>query len=74
MYEKVRVNGPGVHPLYKALKRAKDEHGLGGLVTWNFEKFLVAPDGAVRRFRPPTKPDDPAIVAAIESALETVSA
>ncbi|MBO9577574.1 MAG: glutathione peroxidase [Microbacteriaceae bacterium] len=74
MYAKVKVNGPGLHPLYKALKRTKDEHGLGGLVAWNFEKFLVAPDGTVRRFRPPTKPDDPAIVGAIESALETVSA
>ncbi|MDR2320164.1 MAG: glutathione peroxidase, partial [Microbacterium sp.] len=36
---------------------------------WNFEKFLVAPDGSVQRFRPRQVPDDPEIVAAIENAL-----
>lgn len=66
---KTKVNGPGAHPLYKALKKAKDTHGLGGPVAWNFEKFLIAPDGAVHRFRPNVVPDDPAIIGAIESAL-----
>jgi len=70
MFEKVRVNGPGaVHPLYKALKRTKDSHGIAGPVLWNFEKFLVLPSGDVRRFRPQTVPDDPAIVGAIEANL-----
>jgi glutathione peroxidase len=36
---------------------------------WNFEKFLVARDGSVQRFRPTTKPDDPKVVEAIEAAL-----
>jgi len=69
MFDKVKVNGRGTHPLYKALKKSKDDAGLGGIVAWNFEKFLVRPDGAVRRFRPSTKPDDPEILAAIESSL-----
>jgi glutathione peroxidase len=69
IHDKIRVNGSHAHPLYKALKKTKDEHGLGGPVAWNFEKFLVAPDGSVTRFRPPTKPDDPAVIAAIEAAL-----
>ncbi len=69
MFDKVKVNGPGTHPLYKALKKTKDEAGLSGLVAWNFEKFLLLPDGSVKRFRPPTKPDAPQIVEAIESAL-----
>ena len=39
-------------------------------ILWNFEKFLVGRDGTVlERFSPELKPDDPAIVAAIESAL-----
>jgi glutathione peroxidase len=39
-------------------------------ILWNFEKFLVGRDGTVvARFSPETVPDDPAIVAAIESAL-----
>ncbi len=37
---------------------------------WNFEKFLVDRQGnVVRRFAPTTTPDDPSVVAAIETAL-----
>jgi glutathione peroxidase len=40
-------------------------------ILWNFEKFLVSRDGQViRRFAPTVAPQDPALVAAIESALE----
>ena len=67
--EKVKVNGSHAAPLYKALKKAKDAEGKRGPVLWNFEKFLLTPDGTVRRFRPTTKPDDPAIVSVIESNL-----
>ena len=50
------------------------QHGLSpknpGDVMWNFEKFLVGRDGKViARFAPDVKPDDPALVAAIEAAL-----
>jgi glutathione peroxidase len=39
-------------------------------ILWNFEKFLVGRDGSVvARFSPEVVPDDPAVVAAIESAL-----
>jgi glutathione peroxidase len=39
-------------------------------VVWNFEKFLIGRDGKVlRRFAPATKPDDAALVSAVESAL-----
>ncbi|KQZ07914.1 glutathione peroxidase [Microbacterium sp. Root53] len=67
--DKIKVNGPNAHPLYKALKKTPDHGGKAGRVAWNFEKFLVLPDGTVQRFRPPQKPDDPEIVAAIEKAL-----
>ncbi|PJI95262.1 glutathione peroxidase [Luteimicrobium subarcticum] len=66
MTDKVRVNGKNAHPLYQALKQTPDDDGKAGRVTWNFEKFLVHPDGRVRRFRPRTVPDDPAIVSVIE--------
>lgn len=66
MTEKVKVNGRGAHPLYRELTTHPDASGKAGRVTWNFEKFLVHPDGRVRRFRPTTKPDAPEIVAAIE--------
>lgn len=39
-------------------------------VQWNFEKFVVSPDGSVTaRFAPDTLPTDPAVVAAIEAQL-----
>lgn len=69
MTEKVKVNGKKRHPLYVELVRAPDAHGVAGPVTWNFEKFLVARDGTVRRFRPNVVPDAPEVIAAIESAL-----
>lgn len=69
MLEKAKVNGPNRHPLYKELVKAKDASGKAGPVMWNFEKFLVLPSGEIKRFRPTTKPDDPEIISAIESAL-----
>lgn len=67
--DRVMVNGRHTHPLYTELKKAKDPEGKAGRVTWNFEKFVVLPGGEVRRFRPRTLPDDPAIVELVESHL-----
>ena len=69
MLEKADVNGRKRHPLYKELVKAKDGMGIAGPVMWNFEKFLVAPDGKIMRFRPQTKPDSEDIIAAIEANL-----
>ncbi|MEY3473542.1 MAG: Hydroperoxy fatty acid reductase 1, partial [Actinomycetota bacterium] len=69
MTERVSVNGPRRHALYKELTKAKDDAGLAGPVMWNFEKFLVLPDGSVKRFRPTTLPDDPRITGLIEVNL-----
>lgn len=67
--DKVKVNGKKATDLYKALKETSDAGGKSGRVEWNFEKFLVLPDGTVKRFRPKQKPDAPEIVEAIEGAL-----
>lgn len=67
--DKVKVNGKKAAPLYQELTKAPDENGKAGRVEWNFEKFLVLPDGRIARFRPRTKPDDPAIVSLIEANL-----
>jgi glutathione peroxidase len=69
VFEKVRVNGKKAAPLYKELTKVPDAQGRSGRVEWNFEKFLVLPDGQVRRFRPKMRPDDPAIVSLIEANL-----
>src|SRR6218665_440348 len=67
--DKVKVNGRSAADLYKELKLTEDAGGKAGRVEWNFEKFLVSPDGSVQRFRPKQVPTDPAIVDAIEAAL-----
>ena len=70
LFEKIEVNGEGRHPLYDELTAVPDGDGEAGDIQWNFEKFLVSPDGkTVRRFRPMTAPDDPEIVGAIQDEL-----
>lgn len=72
---KGKVNGRGVEPLYRELRRAKDSEGTAGIVRWNFEKFVVGKDpvdgGAPKivRFRSAITPEDPQLRAAIEAAL-----
>jgi glutathione peroxidase len=68
--EKVEVNGPDRHPLYQELVETPDTEGHTGDIRWNFEKFLVAPDGSVAaRFAPQATPQSTEVVAAIEKVL-----
>jgi glutathione peroxidase len=68
--EKLDVNGAERHPLYTALVETADAAGEAGDVQWNFEKFLISPDGAtLARFRPTVEPESDEITAAIEAAL-----
>jgi glutathione peroxidase len=70
LFEKIDVNGEKRHPIFAELADAADASGEAGDVKWNFEKFLVAPDGkVVGRFRPQVSPEDPDLVAAIEEQL-----
>jgi len=70
LFEKIDVNGDQRHAIYDALTETEDAAGEAGDVKWNFEKFLVSPDGkVVGRFRPQVTPEDPELVAAIESQL-----
>ena len=67
MMGKIDVNGPGAHPLYAYLKKARK--GLLGTeaVKWNFTKFLVNRQGeAVERFAPNLEPK------ALDSAIEAL--
>ena len=72
MTEKVDVNGAGAHPVYQRLTAVPDGGGEAGAVQWNFEKFLLSPNGeVVGRFRPKTLPDAPEVRAAVEAVLPT---
>lgn len=70
LFAKCDVNGEDRHPLFAALSDTPDADGEAGDVRWNFEKFLVAPDGRpVVRFRTQVTPEDPALVGAVEETL-----
>lgn len=67
LFAKIHVKGKNIHPLYAYLTRDSEHPGD---ITWNFNKFLVAPDGRVAaRFDSKTKPRATELVSALESIL-----
>ena len=70
LFEKIDVNGDDRHPLYAELTKSPTRRATPGDIRWNFEKFLVAPDGkVVARFGPQVEPEDAEVTEAIESSL-----
>ena len=66
MFEKVHVKGAEATPLYRDLAKA-----TGEAPKWNFHKYVIGRDGRVlASFGSKTKPDDKAVVDAIEAALK----
>jgi glutathione peroxidase len=60
LMEKIEVNGDNRHPIYDELTAVPDADGEAGDVQWNFEKFLISPEGEiVHRFRPVVDPEAP---------------
>jgi glutathione peroxidase len=57
MFEKIKVNGSEAHPLFKYLKN-ETASLLGGIIKWNFTKFLIDREGnVVNRYAPTTEPE-----------------
>ena len=70
MFEKIDVNGEARHPIYDDLTKVADGDGASGDIRWNFEKFLISPQGEiVARYSPMVAPEDPKLVADIEAQL-----
>jgi glutathione peroxidase len=68
MFEKIDVNGPNAHPLYKMLTATAPGILHTEAIKWNFTKFLVDREGGiVKRYGPDVKPE--AIAADIEKLL-----
>jgi glutathione peroxidase len=44
--KKVEVNGPNAHEIYKYCKDSTNVTNVG----WNFEKFLVSPNGSITHY------------------------
>ena len=58
LFEKVKVNGPGTHSLYRHLKAARRGFLWTKSIKWNFTKFLVSREGEVAtRYGTSTKPE-----------------
>lgn len=57
IFAKIDVNGVYADPLFKYLKDQK-KGLLGGMIKWNFTKFLIDSNGQViERYAPTTTPD-----------------
>ncbi|MEG2789644.1 MAG: glutathione peroxidase [Romboutsia sp.] len=57
MFEKIDVNGPNAHPIYKYLK-SKEKGVFKSDIKWNFTKFLIDDKGnVVKRYAPTTSPN-----------------
>ena len=70
LFSKVSVKGDDICPLYAYLTSEETNPGFSGEIGWNFTKFLVSRNGkVVARFEPRTRPDDEAVIAAIEKEL-----
>ena len=64
------MNGDHRNPVYEELVAFPDSEGEAGDIQWNFEKFLVSPEGEIlQRFRPMVDPEAPEVTDAIEAAL-----
>lgn len=58
LFSKVSVKGEDICPLYKLLTDPKKTRGSLGEINWNFEKFLLGPDGnVVKHYRSKTTPE-----------------
>lgn len=65
------AEGTGLIPFKEGLIKFGVQPNEPPEILWNFEKFIVSRNGEVtRRFSPDTKPDDGALLNAIEAELE----
>ena len=68
LFSKIPVKGPDADPLYKYLTGLPGKQG--GEITWNFNKFLIAPDGTViEHFDSRVEPMSPELTTKLEQVL-----
>jgi glutathione peroxidase len=67
MFSKISVKGSDQDSLYQYLTK---ESPVPGVVTWNFQKYLVDRKGnVVEKFTPGTKPEEKEVIGKIEQLL-----
>lgn len=68
LFAKTSVKGKDINPLYRYLTQ---ESAFKGDITWNFNKFLIAPNGeVVARFDKAVDPMSPEVTSAVEQFLD----
>jgi len=71
MFSKISVKGSDQHPLYTYLTSAEKNGVLDAEVSWNFNKFLIDPDGkVVKHYNSPTEVTSAAFRQDVEALLE----
>ncbi|MEP6646542.1 MAG: glutathione peroxidase, partial [Saprospiraceae bacterium] len=66
--KKINIRSEPVHPLYKWLTDKTLNEVANSDVTWNFQKYMISPDGELEHmFSPETSPLDEQILDWIES-------
>ena len=67
MFSKISVKGKDIHPLYQYLTASSSP---AGDISWNFNKFLIGPDGRIAaRWGSRTAPEDKEVTGKVEETL-----
>ena len=68
MMSKISVKGKNMHPVYQFLTDESKNGVISTSVSWNFQKYLINPDGRLAKvLSPRTQPDDPTVISWIEN-------
>jgi glutathione peroxidase len=68
MMGKISVKGKNMHPVYQFLTDESKNGVISTSVSWNFQKYLINPDGRLAKvLSPRTQPDDPTVISWIEN-------
>jgi len=70
VFAKISVKGKAQHPLYQYLTSKESNPEFGGKISWNFNKFVIDREGhIVARFGSRIKPENPELIAQLETAI-----
>lgn len=67
MMSKISVKGKNMHPIYEFLTKKSKNGVIDSSVSWNFQKYLINPDGRLAKvISPRTLPDDQSVISWLE--------
>ena len=68
MMSKISVKGKNMHPIYQFLTQESKNGVISSSVSWNFQKYLIDPNGKLAKvLSPRTQPNDPSVISWIEN-------